>query len=138
LRRLALPLNDLLARLLRRHAVPIGNLPEDAEVVAARADPARGVVLLTLRSQAFPRVAKGTPIPELAPAYRRQENAQVFMPRRWADKFLYSMRGASVPYGAAIVGCHWDEAREGAVWQIKTKGAEAAAEGGPLTEYAPY
>src|SRR4029079_6535402 len=40
-----------------RNPHPVANLPEDVEVVASWVDSSRGVVL-TVRSQTFPRVAK--------------------------------------------------------------------------------
>jgi hypothetical protein len=133
---LAIPGKGLLAHLGDRNTLPIVNLPNDVEVIASRSDPGQGVVLLTLRSQTFERVAKGTPMPEFAAVKRGQENAQVFIPRRFANKFLRSMY-ARVPDDAAIVGCRWDDARGGAVFSVVTPMYGPAAAGKPLPEFRP-
>lgn len=65
---LVVPRGDLLLRLCRPHAPWIINLPNDFEVVGCRLDAARDMVLL-IRSEAFPRVAEGAPIPEFEPDY---------------------------------------------------------------------
>jgi hypothetical protein len=130
---LTLPQQDFVGRLAGRNAIPIRNLPPDAEIVVSRVCPTRGVVLV-VRSQTFARVAKGTPIPALAP--RSAGNARVFMPKKFADRFLRSM-DAAVPEDARIVACSWDDARLGAVFQVRTQAVPAVPIGKPLPEFSP-
>jgi hypothetical protein len=55
---------------LRRLKSPyVLDLPEDFEIVGCRLDAARDGLLFTVRSRAFSRVARGTPIPELSPKW---------------------------------------------------------------------
>src|SRR4029453_2411476 len=83
---LTLPQKYLFCTLRQRNAAAITNLPEDVEIIASRADHARGVVVLTIRSQTFPRVARATPIPAFEPARQPAGNAQVFMPKQYANR----------------------------------------------------
>src|SRR4030095_15984058 len=75
---LTLPQKYLFCSLRHPNAAAITNLPADVEIIASRADQARGVVVLTIRSRTFPRIAKGTPIPAFEPAQAPAGNAQVF------------------------------------------------------------
>ena len=45
------------------------NLPADFRLVDCQLDAARGGFVLTIRSSTFPRVARGTPIPEKRPEF---------------------------------------------------------------------
>jgi hypothetical protein len=73
----AIPERDLAFRLTHPNAIWITNLPGDVEIVACRVNPA-GTVLLTIRSRAFPRIAKGA----LIPRYGLQLNGKRWMPGR--------------------------------------------------------
>jgi hypothetical protein len=64
---LVLPARDLAWRLTKQNAPWIVNLPADFEIVGSRADAARGAVVLVIRSQTFPRIAKGAVIPRFNP-----------------------------------------------------------------------
>jgi hypothetical protein len=63
------PRRDLAHRLTSDRAPWIVNLPPDFEIVACRVDAARDAVILVIRSETFPRVATGAPIPEFAPEF---------------------------------------------------------------------
>src|SRR5690349_20781785 len=56
---LFLPGRDLSFRLGHQNAPWIANLPADVEIVGSRVDSARDAVALVLRSQEFPRIARG-------------------------------------------------------------------------------
>jgi hypothetical protein len=60
---------DLAWRLASIKAPCVANLPPDFQVVACRFDAARRVVVLVIRSETFPRVARGAPIPEFEPTF---------------------------------------------------------------------
>jgi hypothetical protein len=66
---LVLPGTDLVWRLSRERAPWIVNLPANVEVVGCAHLAARDAVAVVLRSQAFPRVAKGAPVPEFEPRF---------------------------------------------------------------------
>src|SRR5439155_3552593 len=93
LKLLTLPQEYLFGCLRHRNAASITNLPEDVEIIASRADHARGVVVLTIRSQTFPRVARGTLIPAFEPAHPPAGNARVFMPGRYLWKMYAGVPG---------------------------------------------
>jgi hypothetical protein len=63
------PRRDLAHRLSSDRAPWIVNLPADFEIVTSRVDTARDGVALVIRSETFPRVARGAPIPEFAPSF---------------------------------------------------------------------
>jgi hypothetical protein len=60
---------DLAWRLTRQNAPWMTNLPADVRIVGCRVDAARRGVVLTIWSKSFPRVARGTRIPEFVPAF---------------------------------------------------------------------
>jgi hypothetical protein len=60
---------DLAFRLGHDKAPWIVNLPVDCEIVACRMDVSGESVALVIRSQTFPRIARGALIPEFKPAY---------------------------------------------------------------------
>jgi hypothetical protein len=62
--RLIVGVGNLAWRLIREKAPWIINLPGNYEIVACRVDPDRGEVLSVIRSDTFPRIAKGTLIPD--------------------------------------------------------------------------
>jgi hypothetical protein len=64
-----LPGKDLIHRLSQQNAPWIVNLSAGCQIVGSRVDPARDAVALILRSAAFDRIPKGTPIPELQPEF---------------------------------------------------------------------
>lgn len=66
---LFVPSEDMTLCLSPRNAPRVTNLPTDAEIVSCRMDLARYGVVLTIRSSAFPRIAKGAAIPEFEPTY---------------------------------------------------------------------
>jgi hypothetical protein len=45
------------------------HLPSDLEIVACRVDPVRKGVLFTIRSETYPLIARGAPIPEFTPTF---------------------------------------------------------------------
>jgi hypothetical protein len=63
------PAPDLAFRLSKYLAPWIVNLPEDVAIVGCRVDAGRDGVALVIRSQAFPRIAAGAPIPEFRPQF---------------------------------------------------------------------
>jgi hypothetical protein len=69
LRRLVVLERDLVWRLASIKAPGVANLPTDFQVVASRFDAARRVVVFVIRSDTFPRVARGAPIPEFEPTF---------------------------------------------------------------------
>jgi hypothetical protein len=68
LKRLIIPERDVVWRLTRQYAPWFVNLPSDFQIVDCRVDSAQGVVFI-IRSNSFPRIAKGTPIPIFEPAF---------------------------------------------------------------------
>jgi hypothetical protein len=60
---------DLAWRLTKQFAPWVDNLPADFQIIDSRVDAARQGVVFTIRSSAFPRIARGTPIPEFHPSY---------------------------------------------------------------------
>jgi hypothetical protein len=60
--RLVLPARELAGRLAYQNGFWLTNLPRDAEIVTCRVDAGR--VVFVLRSERFPQVARGEPIPE--------------------------------------------------------------------------
>jgi hypothetical protein len=60
---------DLTFRVSQQNAPWITNLPADVEIVGSSVDAARDAVALVLRSKEFPRIARGTPIPEFTACF---------------------------------------------------------------------
>jgi hypothetical protein len=60
---------DLTFRLSKQHASWIINLPPDFEIVGCRVDSARKEIVFTIRSQEFPRIAKGALVPKFVPQF---------------------------------------------------------------------
>src|SRR5262249_28286923 len=56
-------------RLTRERAFWLLNAPQDMEIVGSRLDAARGVVVFVVRSETFPRVARGAVIPPFGPEF---------------------------------------------------------------------
>jgi hypothetical protein len=73
---LVVPAREVMHRYGNQHAPWLTNLPRDAAIVASRLDPVRQVVVLVIRSGVFPKVARGTPIPEFTPAWNGLKWAQ--------------------------------------------------------------
>ena len=69
LMRLVVDERDLAWRLASIKAPCVVNLPPDFQIVGCRFDAARRVVVLVIRSETFPRVARGAPIPEFEPTF---------------------------------------------------------------------
>jgi hypothetical protein len=69
IKRLFVPERDLAWRLTRQFAPWYVNLPDDFQIVACRVDSDRGAVVFIIRSRTFPRIAKGTPIPDFSPVF---------------------------------------------------------------------
>jgi hypothetical protein len=67
LMRLFVPARQIACYLSGREAPWVANLPKDFKFVASRFDPGRDGFFLTLRSETFPRVAQGAPVPEFVP-----------------------------------------------------------------------
>lgn len=63
------PKKDFLHRLSHGDAIWVVNLPDDWKIIACRIDAAQNAFALTIWSQLFPRIAKGTPIPEFRPVW---------------------------------------------------------------------
>jgi hypothetical protein len=63
------PGKNLAYRLSHQNAPWIVNLPADFKIVASRFDTKRDAVAIVIRSEEFPRIAKGAPIPEFAPKF---------------------------------------------------------------------
>jgi hypothetical protein len=68
-KRLFVPERDLAWRLTRQYAPWYVNLPDDFQIIACRVDSDRAGVIFIIRSKSFPRIAKGTPIPDFEPAF---------------------------------------------------------------------
>jgi hypothetical protein len=66
---LRVPGKALAHRLSHQHAPWLRNLPADCTIVDCRVDVAREAVAFVIRSEAFPRVAKGAPLPEFKPEF---------------------------------------------------------------------
>ncbi len=58
---------DLAFRISQCYAPWIANLPPDFEIVTWRVDAARDTVAFIIRSKEFPRIVRGSPIPEFVP-----------------------------------------------------------------------
>jgi hypothetical protein len=69
------------------------NLPKGFRIVGSRVDAARDAVALVIRSQTFPRVARGAPIPEFEPELKFDEWLREQLAARLAGE-------ASPPAGA--------------------------------------
>lgn len=69
LRLLVLPGCDLAWRLTNQNAPWIVNLPVDFEVVGCVQAATPDVFALVIRSETFPRIARGAPIPEFKPTF---------------------------------------------------------------------
>jgi hypothetical protein len=69
LKLLVLDAGDVQWRLSHEKAPWVVNLPRDFEIVSSRLDAARGEVVFVIRSQSFPRVAKGASIPKHRPEF---------------------------------------------------------------------
>ena len=69
LKRLIIPERDLAWRLTRQNGPWVINLPSDYQIVDCRVDSARDSVIFIIRSNTFPRIAKGTAIPDFKPVY---------------------------------------------------------------------
>jgi hypothetical protein len=69
LRLLVVPGRDLAWRLTNQNAPWMVNLPADFEIVGCAHTAARGAVALVIRSKAFPRIARGTLIPEFTATF---------------------------------------------------------------------
>jgi hypothetical protein len=61
---LLLPGQDFVGKLIWKVGPWVENMPGDVEIAACRVDAGRRLLVLTLKSATFERVAKGTPIPE--------------------------------------------------------------------------
>jgi hypothetical protein len=73
---LVVPAHEVMHRYGNQRAPWLTNLPRDAGIVASRLDPVRQVVVFVIRSEQFPRIARGTPIPEFAAAWNGLKWAQ--------------------------------------------------------------
>ncbi len=69
LKLLWVPGKALVHRLSHQNAPWLNNLPAGCKVVAIRLDAARDAVALVIRSETFPRIARGAPIPEFKPEF---------------------------------------------------------------------
>jgi hypothetical protein len=67
--RLSLPAAELAHRLTQPNGFWLVNLPQDYQIVGSRVDEATGRITFVIRSRQFPRIARGSPIPEFAPAF---------------------------------------------------------------------
>lgn len=66
---LFVPIRDFAQHLSGQKAPWVVNLPLQFEIAACRVDESRNAVALTIRSKAFPRIARGAPIPEFQPRF---------------------------------------------------------------------
>lgn len=64
-----MPERDLALRLSKPQGPWLVNLPDEFQIVGCRLDAARNCLVVTIRSPAFPRVAKGAAIPEFEPKH---------------------------------------------------------------------
>jgi hypothetical protein len=69
LRRLLIPTRDLVWRLTQQNAPWFVGVHEDLEIVGARFDVTSDCVVLTVRSQWFPKIARGSEIPVYEPGF---------------------------------------------------------------------
>ena len=78
LKLLIVPSKDLAWRLTKEKAPWIANLPTagsdfhrspDFQIVGCRFDAIRNAIVFVIRAGGFPRIAKGTPIPEFQPSF---------------------------------------------------------------------
>jgi hypothetical protein len=67
---LSVPEGQLAYRLGHPRGFFVSNLPLRFEIAACRVDSGQQRVLLTLRSASFPRIPKGSPIPQFTPYFR--------------------------------------------------------------------
>jgi hypothetical protein len=63
------PEKNLAYRLGHQVAFWVTNLPQGIKIVSIRLDAARDAAAFVIRSDAFPMVAKGSPIPEFRPQF---------------------------------------------------------------------
>jgi hypothetical protein len=61
------PWEEIRHRLTSNCSPWIATLPEDYEIVESHVDAGRDALRLVVRSRTFPRIARGTPIPEFPP-----------------------------------------------------------------------
>jgi hypothetical protein len=78
LMRVLIEKRDLIFRLTHEKAIWMKDLPNDAEMVSCRLDAGQRIVVLTVRSKMFPRIAKGAVIPRFWP----QLDGKKWMPGR--------------------------------------------------------
>src|SRR5947209_2269894 len=69
LMRLIIPRRDLTWWMTHREGAWVVNLPPDFELLGCRVDAARDAVVFVVKSATFPRIARGSLIPELVPLY---------------------------------------------------------------------
>lgn len=69
LKLLVLPAGDIVQRLTCEYGPWIVSLPDDIEIVGCRMDSGRAAVVFVIRSEKFPRIARGAAIPEVEPYF---------------------------------------------------------------------
>ncbi len=151
---LALPVAEVAGWLSGGDVPGVANLPADCQVVGCRLDAARGAFVFVIRSNEFPRIAKGALIPELKPVRAPADRARsedrlmlLFLPARVLAACV-SPRGNrlcahkrpwvdNLPDHFEIVGCRLDAARGGLTFTIRSPAFSPIARGAPIPEFAP-
>jgi hypothetical protein len=67
---LSLPASELAWRLKQANGFWLLDMPKDVVIVGSRVDPEVDRFVIVIRSQTFPRIAKGALIPEFVPQFR--------------------------------------------------------------------
>jgi hypothetical protein len=142
---LRMPTRDFLRRLTSDGAPRIANLPVDCEIVASRADAAQDAVTLTLRSAAFPRIPKGSPLVEFAPEAAPADCAPcddplmvLFVPEGQLAHRLRHPRSfivLNLPHPVEIVASRADPVRKGVLFTLRSACFQPVPRGAPIPEF---
>ena len=138
-----------LGRCLTGHHTPsVANLPPDYQIVDSRVDADRDAVALVLRSETFPRIAKGAPIPELVPqttppadrASCDDRLAVLLVPGGHLARRLGHRRGfwvANLPPDCEVAACRVDAARHAVAFTLRSASFPPVAAGAVIPKFWP-
>jgi len=142
------PTRDFGQRLTRDHASRIVNLPQDYQIVGCRLDAARDSLALTIRSEAFERIARGQPIPEFTPeiaqpADRAPSDDNLMVTWMSDLDLLYRLEEqfsswmVNLPEDCEIVSARLDSARKAVAFVIRSQSFDTITKGTMIPEFVP-
>jgi hypothetical protein len=142
------PRQELGRCLAGQHTLSVANLPPDYQIVGSRVDADRDAVALVLRSETFPRLAKGAPIPESVPEAAPPADrapcddrlAVLLVPKGQLARRLGHRWGfwvANLPPDVEVAACRVDPARHAVVFTLRSASFPLVAAGEVIPAFRP-